>query len=1377
MAEKQALLTEAAEALRRMDEKQTVRDAELGRALEVERGRREQAERAADLAHQQQTAAMPGKQISDESKLLYAEAFGSFDLEVEREERIRNENQSVVVRDLEEKNSEMMLKLTEQERNIEDSNLKVEEFKWNYEKILRDNEKLQSELLEIKDAVVGYRIELSEKEKALNDCNNCNENLTSQLKEKNEEFTRLVAQQEDFSTVEGKDEEIASLQAELALLSDQAARLEAAETELTQYRGCNNKLGLVQQEVDRLQDELVIKNAAVLRLETELAAALEGDSSPAAGWEEMNNQIRELRAELAKRNAEIIGFVVTMKSIKDSMALRGSPLTNFGINSDVFDINEETEELSWDHGFEEIIEPTKQFIEKLVDENLEKSKILNDHNLEDKNSHIAYLEERCEDLENILAEKQQLIAEVQNKLVNDRTNVSELSEMQTYLNSKLVEIRNLNSELAEAKETDTKKNEQLQKAMTAIQGFVTENFKLSQALKSMKEEGHQEIFEENKRLEAVIEEINAEREKIRERNEQLIEEAEQLRMKVEQAVGRAGAEEARDQFRTKLTECRAKFDTVLLAWRSGRRAAGLMRDRLEQLADFLQQLLDSDPADTTDLNLSNLVCADFRQSLQRSIDESRLLSASLAAGDCSALAELSMLGLEPEQEQEIEALAREDWRLLCLQTTQLPETGDTVPKQDYDNLLLELRDNLRKRREVEEVLARLQAERKEVEEVAASGRASRLPVAVAGRGSRSGSRRRRTLTRIPGPATQQPQERDEEDCWSEPDKVESRARMGLEGRESTGPASRETDDESGGLELGTELRRERGRADRLRSELSAALVTENNLQLQVNEKEKEIQRCKAKLVKKEKEVQEIKEVVAKMETRTEQLEGENEKLMEVLSRTKNINTAESKEKVDLVQKIENSNETAKMLNEKVIALELECKLAQESHSQLSSEVINKNLELERLAKGLGRYEAKCKQMIEQHRSLTDDLTAWKGEAELKRTLSLQYEENITALNRDIQMWERNFEELKKEYDVMASNKLNLEEHIRSKESRRKSLEKSSAVKDKNLKTAESLIKELNSAKQGMKKDLEIVYQKLNERTVELSTVTNLFDTYRKDYNDEIIQNKTNEVENKIKSQADGLNRLSEQLLIIDQKASGLEQEKQDLLSKLQTKSQLVLSSGQQVQKLSSSLDDEKFKNDELGKTIENMRNNIRKLETEKLIKDSLEIEFDSLKKELAAEKSAQKVLNEKIVVLKTSKRSAEERCISAEKVLRSLTELENPGGKENTRAGRGSRLEVEAALQTSRRPSLSSVSLNTSSADTLPAPLCSELEQVRLERDAALAKLAATRATLVNTAEKLSASNKRKKAVEKAICKELTKTHRVLEKTKTNLENVGVEKL
>merc|ERR1712204_45832 len=64
--------------------------------------------------------------------------------------------------------------------------------------------------------------------------------------------------------------------------------------------------------------------------------------------------------------------------------------------------------------------------------------------------------------------------------------------------------------------------------------------------------------------------------------------------------------------------------------------------------------------------------------------------------------------------------------------------------------------------------------------------------------------------------------------------------------------------------------------------------------------------------------------------------------------------------------------------------------------------------------------------------------------------------------------------------------------------------------------------------------------------------------------------------------------------------------------------------------------------------------------------------------------------------------------------------------------------------------------------------LSTQLQQVKTERDAALAKLRATRSTLSTTTEKLSNSNRRKKEVEKAICRQLSKTHDVLRKTKEN---------
>ena len=50
------------------------------------------------------------------------------------------------------------------------------------------------------------------------------------------------------------------------------------------------------------------------------------------------------------------------------------------------------------------------------------------------------------------------------------------------------------------------------------------------------------------------------------------------------------------------------------------------------------------------------------------------------------------------------------------------------------------------------------------------------------------------------------------------------------------------------------------------------------------------------------------------------------------------------------------------------------------------------------------------------------------------------------------------------------------------------------------------------------------------------------------------------------------------------------------------------------------------------------------------------------------------------------------------------------------------------------------------------------------------ALLRTTRSSLASAAEKLSLSNKRKKEMELEICQQLSKTHQVLRKTKTNLE-------
>ncbi|XP_045592510.2 putative leucine-rich repeat-containing protein DDB_G0290503 isoform X3 [Procambarus clarkii] len=91
-------------------------------------------------------------------------------------------------------------------------------------------------------------------------------------------------------------------------------------------------------------------------------------------------------------------------------------------------------------------------------------------------------------------------------------------------------------------------------------------------------------------------------------------------------------------------------------------------------------------------------------------------------------------------------------------------------------------------------------------------------------------------------------------------------------------------------------------------------------------------------------------------------------------------------------------------------------------------------------------------------------------------------------------------------------------------------------------------------------------------------------------------------------------------------------------------------------------------------------------------------------------------------------------------------------------------------------------SLVHTAQDLPPPPLCSEPshsilseenQQLRLERDNLTSKLASTKETLKNTEEKLYKANQRKENVERAICKQLYKTHDVLKKANTQLKQVN----
>lgn len=216
----------------------------------------------------------------------------------------------------------------------------------------------------------------------------------------------------------------------------------------------------------------------------------------------------------------------------------------------------------------------------------------------------------------------------------------------------------------------------------------------------------------------------------------------------------------------------------------------------------------------------------------------------------------------------------------------------------------------------------------------------------------------------------------------------------------------------------------------------------------------------------------------------------------------------------------------------------------------------------------------------------------------------------------------------------------------------------------------------------------------------------------------------------------------------------------------------------EVGNVSSTLKEESYKASQLGKTVENLRANQKRLETEMLMKQALEKELTRVQKALAKEegKAAElekevKSKEETVKLLQRNINHLEKRRESSDRVFAALAK---EGDKENLTAsstGDLSRQELEAALVTSRpgsRLDVPSKKLSRSMSEnkTQPGPrrqglslldsncsqnksqlpsekplvdlatcscdLASQLLQVKTERDAALVKLKATRFLFVS---------------------------------------------
>merc|ERR1719266_2780015 len=116
------------------------------------------------------------------------------------------------------------------------------------------------------------------------------------------------------------------------------------------------------------------------------------------------------------------------------------------------------------------------------------------------------------------------------------------------------------------------------------------------------------------------------------------------------------------------------------------------------------------------------------------------------------------------------------------------------------------------------------------------------------------------------------------------------------------------------------------------------------------------------------------------------------------------------------------------------------------------------------------------------------------------------------------------------------------------------------------------------------------------------------------FNEEITENRVNEVETRMRGQAEGMKKLAEELLKIESNARRVEAEKAQLEADCRAYEK-------EVGIVSATLKEESYKASRLGKTVENLKANQKRLETEMVMKQSLEVELTRVQEQLTKEES------------------------------------------------------------------------------------------------------------------------------------------------------------
>ena len=352
--------------------------------------------------------------------------------------------------------------------------------------------------------------------------------------------------------------------------------------------------------------------------------------------------------------------------------------------------------------------------------------------------------------------------------------------------------------------------------------------------------------------------------------------------------------------------------------------------------------------------------------------------------------------------------------------------------------------------------------------------------------------------------------------------------------------------EEEGVEVGggmvVELRRERGRVERLRLELKQVVeksrLVEEQMKLELDANKVEI------------------DSLQKM--RQEELE-------QILNESKeklNIKEAELKNVQNEANQLMKDNKTFETLYDhmkdefQLLVLEME-KWQKLAEDRSRSEDLTKLM-----AKMKAREEEMSNNLacLAQKLELKErELVMAQEDFEEKEIAEKQNKEKVANLQERC----TELENLVKSSDVTIFSH---EENLRIMKYEIERKEASIKTKDENLATAETLLKELTESKKEakkvalrLKKDLDNVnstfgeykraYNEENFQEIIENRTKKLredFEEYKRCFNEEIMENKVNEVETKMRGQAEGMKKLAEELLKIEANARKVEAEKAQL---------------------------------------------------------------------------------------------------------------------------------------------------------------------------------------------------------------------------------------